>query len=424
LSVGNPPTRWGAPGDDTVRKFLASAFYRIAFFCGRFVMSKKSTRVVAALATALIASTVLASSAAEAAPKTLTIVYQGPLTGANAQTGQDQVLGVKTALEIYNATNPAVKVNLLQADDQGDASVASTVAAGIATNPSVIGVVGPAYSGASIASFPAYIASGLPQVSPSATNVSLTDPKSPNRGFPFFHRVIATDALQGPALVRFAVKGVSSPKIYVIDDQSSYSTGLRDLVNTYISAQKLTKIGSDSIPAGTIDFTSAAAKIKSAAANVVIYTGYYSDAGKLAKALHDNGYTGVFAGGDGVLNNGFIPAAGAPAAEGARLTSGSIPFELAASEAEKAAFTKTTGLASAAGHAYVTEAFNATNVFLDLIAKGDLTRPAIESGIANGTFPIVGGGSISFTRYGEVKGGAPIGGFQVVNGVIKYLGAE
>ncbi len=195
-------------------------------------------------------------------------------------------------------------------------------------------------------------------------------------------------------------------------------------MNTYISAQKLTKIGSDSIPAGTIDFTSAAAKIKSAAANVVIYTGYYSDAGKLAKALHDNGYTGVFAGGDGVLNNGFIPAAGAPAAEGARLTSGSIPFELAASEAQKAAFTKTTGLASAAGHAYVTEAFNATNVFLDLIAKGDLTRPAIESGIANGTFPIVGGGSISFTRYGEVKGGAPIGGFQVVNGVIKYLGAE
>ena len=61
-------------------------------------MSKKSTRVVAALATALIASTVLVSSAAEAAPKTLTIVYQGPLTGANAQTGQDQVLGVKTAL--------------------------------------------------------------------------------------------------------------------------------------------------------------------------------------------------------------------------------------------------------------------------------------------------------------------------------------
>ena len=161
---------------------------------------KRALGVVAA--TTLIASSFALTSAQAAAKKSVTLVYQGPLTGSDAQTGQDELLGAKTAVQIYNDSNPAVKVVLITADDQGEGAVAGTVAPGIAANKNVIGVVGPAYSVASIASFPSYKATRLTMVSPSATRVTLTDPKSPDNGYPFFHRVVGNDALQGPAVVR------------------------------------------------------------------------------------------------------------------------------------------------------------------------------------------------------------------------------
>jgi branched-chain amino acid transport system substrate-binding protein len=334
------------------------------------------------------------------------------------------LLGAKTALAIYNASNPSIQVNLVQVDDQGDPAVAGTVAPGVAQNKNIIGVVGGAYSGATIASIPSYRAVSLAMVSPSATRVTLTDKKSPDNGYPVFHRVVATDALQGPALVRWAIKDVSSPKVYVIDDQSSYGVGLKDLVNAYIKKQGVKKVGADSVPQKTSDYSATTAKVISAGANVVIYTGYYSDAASLAKSLRDNGYKGVIAGGDGVLDSAFIPLAGSAAA-GVKMTAGALPFELAANDAQKAAFTKATGLSSAAGHAYVTEAFNATNVFLSIISKGGaLTRGSVLHQVATGSFAGLGGTTISFTPLGEIKGGAPISGFTVENGVIKYYGAQ
>lgn len=389
----------------------------------KVTMNKNSKRVLAVVgATAAILGSL--TSSAFSAQKTVTLVFQGPLTGASAQTGQDELLGAKTAVYIYNASNPKVKVVLQTADDQGDPSVAGTVAPGVAANKAVIGVVGPAYSGASVASFPSYKAGRLTTVSPSATRVTLTDPKSADNGFPYFHRVLATDALQGPALVRWATKGVSSPKVYVIDDQSSYGTGLRDLVNGSIKSKSINKVGSDSVAQGTADYSSTSAKIIASGANVVIYCGYYADAGALAKSLNDKGYKGVFAGGDGVLDSGFLKAAGTAAAENVKFTAGSLPFELAATPAQLASFTKATGLSTPAGHTYVTETFNATNVFLSCIATGHTTRAGIQLCVSTGKFSIVGGGTISFTRLGEVNGGAPISGFQVVNGVIKYDGAQ
>jgi branched-chain amino acid transport system substrate-binding protein len=387
-------------------------------------MNKNTKRVLAAVGASVFVIGTLAATSAQGAVKSVTLVYQGPLTGSDAQTGQDELLGAQTAVQMYNDSKPAIMVKLITADDQGDGAVAGTVAPGVAANKAVIGVVGPAYSGASIASFPSYKATRLTMVSPSATRVSLTNPKSPDNGFPFFHRVVGNDALQGPAVVRWSIDGVSSPKLYVIDDQTPYGTGLAQAATAYIKLKKFDEVGSDSVVQKTSDYTATVAKIKDSKANVVIYTGYYPDGGALAKALNDSGWKGVFAGGDGVLNDAFIGVAGKAAAEGAKFTAPAVPFETAANAAQQAAFTKATGLKTAAGHVYVTETFNATNVFLSCIKLGKHTRAGIQGCVATGTFFALDGKTVlKFTRQGEVVGGAPVGGFQVVNGVIKYFGA-
>jgi len=253
-------------------------------------------------------------------------------------------------------------------------------------------------------------------IAPSASAVSLTNPKAPDRGFPVFHRVVAHDGFQAPALARYAAKGVASPKYYVIDDMTTYGGPLAK--GTLATAKKLgTVVGTDSVPKGTADYTSVASKVKASGANVVIYGGYTTDAAKLFKALRDGGYTGILASGDGTNTSDFPELAG-KAAEGVRLTAADVPFDSILSKAQLAEFTKITGVKVPG--LYSTTAFNATNIFLDCISQGKLTRSAIQLCVNSGSFKGVGGDVIKFNRYGDIIGGAPVGGYLVKNGVIIY----
>jgi len=389
-------------------------------------MNKNTKRILAVVGASALAIGALVSTSAQAASTSVSLVFQGPLSGGEALAGQDELLGTLTALQMYNDSKPAVKVTLVKADDQGDPSVAGPVSQGIATNKNVVGIIGSAYSGATIASFPAYKAAGIPMVSQSATRVTLTDPKAADNGFPIFHRVVPPDSLQGTSLVKWATEGVSSPKVYVLDDLQTYSTGLVQYMAPQLKAQGITPVAYSHQPKGTTDYTSEVSKIKSSGANVVIYAGYYPEAGALAKALKDGGYKGVLASGDGTVNAGFITGAGAAAAEGVRLTAPDLPFSLVANAAQKAAYTKATGeaISKADSHTYVVSSFDATNVFLTCIKAGKLTRPAIQNCINQGSFDTMSGVKIKFSRYGDVVGGAPIGGFLVSGGVITYKGAK
>jgi branched-chain amino acid transport system substrate-binding protein len=384
---------------------------------GRQYMNKKIVSGLAIAAAATLALGVVATSpASAAAKKSVTLAFQGPLTGGDAQLGQDQIPGAIYAIALYNAKNPAVKVELIKADSQCDGTVAANIAPGVAANKAVIGVIGTSCSGEARNSFPAYRAAGLTMIAPSASAVSLTDPKAPDRGFPIFHRVVAHDGFQAPALARYAAKGVTNPKYYVIDDMTTYGGPLAK--GTLPTAKKLgTVVGTDSVAKGTADYTSVASKVKASGANVVIYGGYTTDAAKLFKALRDGGYTGILASGDGTNTSDFPGLAG-KAAEGVRLTAADVPFDSILTKAQLAEFTKITGIKVPG--LYSTTAFNATNIFLDCISQGKLTRSAIQLCVNSGTFKGVGGDVIKFNRYGDIIGGAPVGGYLVKDGVINY----
>jgi len=377
---------------------------------------KASAALVAAIALSLGAFATTSASAAT----TVKIAFQGPLTGPEAQTGTDEVRGVKLALKLYNATNPAVKVELVEVDDQGDPAIAGTVAPGVAKDTAIIGMVGAAYSGATIASLPSYKASpALAMISPSATRPSLTDPKSADFGQPVFHRIVSNDALQGPALVRVATKGVAKPAVYVVDDQSSYATGLRDVVVPTIGDQGIKwLVGTDSVVKGTTDFSAVIAKIKKVKANVVIYTGYYADGAKFAKQLRDKGYKGVLAGGDGVLNSAFIKLAGAKAATGYRFTAPTTPLDIASPKLT-ATFKKEFG---ADPGVYTTEAYDAANMFLEAIKAGKTTRADVLAYVKSIKYKNTAGVTISFNANGDLNGAGLINAFEVKGGKIVLTG--
>ena len=373
---------------------------------------KKSLAVVTAAA--LSFGAVLASTANAAG--TYTIAYQGPLSGPEASTGTDELNAVKFAVKQFMAKNKGFKINVVAVDDQGDAAVAGTVAPGVGANKKIIGLVGPAYSGPTIASLPYYKAGGLPLISPSATRVSITDPTSPDFGGPVFHRVVGKDDLQGPALAKYATAGISNAKVFVFDDQSAYAVPLRGYVEAGLKkVAGATLVGGDSVPNTTTDFAPTIAKIKTSGANVVIYTGYYSQGAVFIKQLRDSGSTAIFAGGDGVFNQEYPKLAGA-AAEGSRIT-GVVTLGGADPKLE-AVYKKSMGVSSGV---YSVESYDAANLLLAGIKAGKTTRAAMLKYVKSYTGKSISGNTIKFDKNGDVSYGI-FAGFDSKGGVLVNTG--
>ncbi len=386
----------------------------------RQYMNTKIQRSLAVVSAAALVFGVASASTAQAAKhkaKTIYIAYQGPLSGGEASTGIDEQNAVKYAVKLFNAKNKnKYNVKVVSVDDQGDPAVASTVAPGIGANKNVIGLVGPAYSGATIASFPYYKAGGLVLISPSATRVSLTDPTSPDFGGPVFHRVVGKDDLQGPALAKYATKGVSSAKVFVFDDQSAYAVPLRGYVEAGLKKiAGASVVGGDSVPNTATDYSPTIAKIASTGATVVIYTGYYSAAAIFVKQLRDSGSTAIFAGGDGVFNQEFPKLAGA-AAEGARITG--VGGLAGISPKLEADFKKQMGVSSGV---YSVESFDAANILLEGIKKGNTTRAKMLKWVKAYKGKSVSGNKIVFDKNGDISYGL-FAGFTSKGGVLVNTG--
>ena len=379
-------------------------------------MNKKIKGSLAVVTAAAVAFGLTSVPAASAAVKTYTIGYQGPLSGGEASTGIDEQNAVKYAIKLFEAANKNIKIKLVSIDDQGDPAVAGTVAPGVASNKNVLGVVGPAYSGATIASLPYYKSVSMPVISPSATRVSLTDPTSPDFGGPIFHRVVGKDDLQGPALAKYATAGVKAAKVFVFDDQSAYAVPLRGFVEAGLKkVSGASVVGGDSVPNTTTDFSPTIAKIATSGANVVIYTGYYSQAAVFIKQLRDSGSKAVFAGGDGVFNQEFPKLAGA-AAEGSKVTGvGGLAGISAKLEAD---FKKKMGVSSGV---YSVESYDAANILLSGIKAGNTTRVKMLAYVKAYKGKSVSGNTIKFDKNGDISYGL-FAGFTTKNGVLVNTG--
>jgi branched-chain amino acid transport system substrate-binding protein len=157
---------------------------------------------------------------------------------------------------------------------------------------------------------------------------------------------------------------------------------------------------------------------KAANPEVIMYAGYYQEAGRLKKQLTDAGVTAKFISGDGSLDPGFITAAGAAAAEGALL---SCPCNWANEtstgklgdfyKAYKADINKDPGT-------YSPEAYDVANIYIDGIKAGNTTRAKMLDYVEKGVGKYEGvSKTIEFADNGNIKT-PTLFVFEVKNGKI------
>ena len=343
----------------------------------------------------------------------LAIGFFGALTGDSANLGINERNGTKLAVQQFNAANPSCQVKLQEYDSAGDPAQAPALAQKAVQDTSVVALIGPAFSGESKVADPIFDEAGLPLITASATNPSLS-----THGWKVFHRAVGNDNSQGPAAAKYMLDTLKAKKIAVLDDASEYGKGIADIVRTKVKDGGGTVADSESIdPKGT-DFSSTVTKIKAAGADAVFFGGYYQAAGVLAKQLKDGGVTGTFVAPDGSEDPGFVKAAGA-AAEGAILLAPAAPIDKVQGGAKfqtdyKAAFNTDVGL-------YSVEAYDGANAELEAIKNGATTRKAINDYLNTKTNYQGLSKTLKFDDKGELAGAVTIYAYQVQSGVIKGL---
>ncbi len=341
-------------------------------------------------------------------PKDAKIGFFGALTGSDAALGINERNGVRVALDRYKKES-GCEVKLEEYDSQGDPAQAPALASKAATDTKVLGIVGPAFSGESKTANPIFNEAGLPIITPSATNATLS-----KNNWKIFHRAVANDDLQGPAASKF-ILGKGAKKVAVIDDASEYGKGLADTVRTKIKEGGATTDVNEAIDPKGSDYSSTVNKVKAANVDAVFYGGYYESAGRLMKQLRDGNVAATFVAGDGSLDAKFIDSASGKG-EGAVLLA---PGAYTATDQTfvddyKRINNVDPGL-------YSVEGFDAANHFLAAFKAGRTTRADVNTYVSSTPYK----GLLKNYQYqadGELQGGGDIIVHEVKQGKITLVG--
>ncbi|WP_441248052.1 branched-chain amino acid ABC transporter substrate-binding protein [Kitasatospora sp. McL0602] len=358
------------------------------------------------------------SSGGSSGKPTYTIAFQGPLTGPNAQLGINIDWGLKLAVKQANDKGDLpFTLAVKEADDQGDPSKGPTAAQQLIGDSSVVGVVGPTFSGATKAAEPLFTQAGLASVSASATNTSLTDPAN---GFKTFFRIVPPDSAQGTSAADYLVKKLGAKTVYLIDDKSDYGVGLAGNIKAQLAADGATVV-TDSVAAGTNDYSAVATKVANSGAQALYYAGYYADAAPLAKSLKQTSYAGKMMSDDGTNDPKFVQLAGA-AAEGWQFTCPCLSAAASTDQAAKDFVSAYTKLANQPPGTYSPEGFDTANTIISVMKSigKDVTRAKVVDGLRTVDYKGLTK-EIKFQPNGEVteKG---IFVYEVKNGQIAELG--
>jgi branched-chain amino acid transport system substrate-binding protein len=383
--------------------------------------------------------------------KTLKLGVTLPLSGGAAADGQPTLKGAQLAVKQANDAGGIAgytielvpldhAVNGKYNEQQGAADMQT-----FASDPAVIGVIGPYNSAVAKAQIPISNDAGLLQCSPANTNEGLTKPEfgalDLRKNFPErinYIRVATTDDVQGPAMASYAYNDLELRNILVIDDVTTFGTGVADNFEAKfkeLGGEIADRVGA---PADTTDFNGIITEAQGQDPDAVYYGGVVtSGGGLLLKQMRQQGMDVPFLGPDGIVNGSgeaegsLIQIAGAEAADnsfGTIAAIGDFPAKAEFDQQFEEAFAndadfKTPGAYSGPAHACATVVLESLRGFLEGNANAD--QAAIREGVrafatdSANTFDTVlgetsfdenGDNTAKFISFYEVDPNAPKGG--------------
>ncbi len=331
------------------------------------------------------------------------IAVPSPFTGAAAGYGDNIKAGVAMKVEEVNKAGGVngKQIEAVYLDEQCDPKEAATVSTKIANDKELVAIVGHLCSSAHLAALPTYVRIGVPAISPTATNVSISDKNKDKKGRVWSFRNVYRDDFQGGFLAEYISKVLGLKKVAVFYENNDYGIGLKTAFVEKAKQAGLEVVGEEAYMKGAQDFTPQLTKLKSFDPQALFIAGYYAEGALIADQAKKMGLNVPKFGADGLDNADYIKLAG-DAAEDTYMTT---PFlaETASDkgkafiEAFKAHYDRDVDYMSA-------NAYDAAGIVIDAISKVGPDRVKIREYLAGIDSPEKAYEGVTGKTYFDAKG--------------------
>jgi branched-chain amino acid transport system substrate-binding protein len=263
--------------------------------------------VVAVMALVALAAGCSSSSAKESSSDTLKFGLEAPLTGSLAELGQGMLNGAKQAAAKVNAEGGigGKKIEIVAIDDQGDPD-AGVAAAKAAVENGLDAIVGPYNSGVGLKTLPIYIEAGL-------VPLRLTS-SDETAGLGFTLQPMTSQI--APAATEALVKSLKATSVaLIVDSTTDYTSSAAKAMTTSLATAGVTITTTEMITPGATSYTDTVTKVLATNPSAVYVITYFPEAGLIAQAMLAANTTVNCLADYGAYDNGYITAAGIPAAQ-------------------------------------------------------------------------------------------------------------
>jgi branched-chain amino acid transport system substrate-binding protein len=346
--------------------------------------------------------------------QTATIGVIAPLTGPLSSLG----LGIQHSVELAvkqanaNKTIPGWTLKVDAEDDQAAPDKGQQAATKLASDPSVVGVVGTLNSSVAQTVIPVLDKANIVQVSPANTNPALTQganfATAPARPDKNYFRVCTTDSIQGPFAADYVYKDLGIHKAATINDQKTYGAGLVSAFEAQFKKDGGTITSHQTINDTDTDFSGVISKVKQTGPGLVYYGGEFPQGGPLSKQMKAGGLKVAEMGGDGQYDPQYIKLAGS-ASNGDLATSIGAPLDKLDSAKQYVTDYAAAGFKDPSG-AYGGYAYDAGNAIINALKVSLAGKTKVDASVLTGTETAMASvdfqgatGEVGFDQYGDAK---------------------
>jgi ABC-type branched-subunit amino acid transport system substrate-binding protein len=328
--------------------------------------------VLAALVAAATIAVGCSSSSSSKSSNTLRIGLEAPITGSLAELGQGMLNGAKQAATYVNANGGVggKKIEIVAIDDKGDPD-AGVAAANAAVKTGLNAIVGPYNSGVGLKTLPIYTAAGLVPLRLTSSD------QTAGMGFtlqPMTSQIapVATDAL---------VKELKATSVaLIVDTTTDYTKAAGQAMTTSLGTAGVKITTTESITPGAKSYTDTVTKVLATNPSAVYVITYYPEAGLIAQAMLASNTTAKCLADYGAYDNGYITAAGIPAAQKCPVVGVPAPSDFPNSATLVAAYTKQFNSAPGSWSPYT---YDSVTLLADAIGRaGGTSATSLKSALA------------------------------------------
>lgn len=300
------------------------------------------------------------------------------LSGEETQFGKDSQEGIDLATDEINKAGGVKgrKIKVLYEDDKSNANEATQKVRQLIDRNHVVALLGEVASSRSLAGGLIANTSKVPMITPSSTNVKVTE------GREYVFRVCFTDDAQGIAAAEFVAQKLNKKKVSILfAAQDPYSSGLAQSFRDKAKQLGLEIVADKGFQKGEKNFRTYLDQVTAPKPDVIFAPIYYTDMVPIAQQAKEKNIPGtMFVGGDGWDSEDLLKGAGTEM-EGAYFTNHyapDVPWENSKKfvEAYKAQFKRDPSSVAAQG-------YDAARLLYDAMGRAGAIEPkAIRDAIA------------------------------------------